>query len=154
MSDPHDERLTLPIEQGVLLWCMRAWVGEMRRPAGLEPRIHDLLGRFGVPQAAGAMQRLMSALSRHAVRMIDVQCVCCTRVGADERALLDMLGLAQDMRPFEALLLLHGLVTPAGARAAFRRTAAALPSRTTRPRFCRCAGSRRPIRRENADAGD
>ena len=42
----------------------------------------------------------------------------------------------------------------AGARAALRRSAAAPPSRTTRPRFCRCAGSRRPIRRESADASD
>ena len=117
-SDRHDERLSLPIEQGVLLWCMRAWVLEMRQPSGLAPRIHGLLDQFGVPRASFAMQRLMSTLSQGAARMIDVQCVCCTRIGADERALLDVLGLAQAVRPFEALLLLHGLVTPAGARAA------------------------------------
>ena len=118
MFDPHDDRLSLPIEPGVLLWCMRAWVLEMRRPSRLEPRIHDLLDRFGVPRVSFAMQRLMSTLSQEAARMIDVQCVCCTRIGADERALLEVLGLAQAIRPFEALLLLHGLVTPAGARAA------------------------------------
>lgn len=118
MSDPYDERLSLPIEQGVLLWCMRAWVLEMRQPSGLEPRIHDMLDRFGVPRASADVGRFMSALSQGAARMINVQCLCCTRIGADERALLDVFGLAQDMRPFEALLLLHGMVTPSAARAA------------------------------------
>ena len=59
----------------------------------LKLRIHDLLDRFGMPQASFAMQRLTSILSQGAARMISVQCVCCTRVGAHERALLGMLGL-------------------------------------------------------------
>jgi hypothetical protein len=42
----------------------------------------------------------------------------------------------------------------ASARVARLRSAAVPPSQTTRPRLCRCAGSRRPIRQESADAGD
>ncbi|MBC7801714.1 MAG: hypothetical protein H7Z10_13925, partial [Gemmatimonadaceae bacterium] len=118
MSDAHDERLALSIEEGVLLWSIRSWVMELRRPAGHEPRIDDMLDRFGVPDAAPYLKGFMFALSHGAARMINVQCVCCTSIGEDERALLDVLGLAQALRPFEALLLLHGLVTPAGARAA------------------------------------
>ena len=120
MPELADERLSLPLEQGVLLWCMRSWVLEMRHPSGLEPKIHDMLDRFGVPRASNHLQSFMSVLSQGAARMIGVQCVCCTRIGADERALLDVLGLAQDMRPFEALLLLRGLVTPECARAALQ----------------------------------
>lgn len=118
MPDVRDERLSLPIEQGVLLWCIRSWVMEMRRPAGAEQRIDDMLDRFGVPGASAYLKGFMFALSHGAVRMIEVQCICCTRIGEDEQALLEVLGLAQAVRPFEALLVLHGLVTPGGARAA------------------------------------
>ncbi len=52
--------------------------------------------------------------------MIDVRRVCQKRLDADERALLDVLSLAQAMRPFEALLVLRGFVTQAGAQIALR----------------------------------
>lgn len=120
MSETPDERLFLPIEQGVLLWCMRSWVMEMKRPSEQEQRINDMLDRFGVPGAAPYLKGLMFALSHGASRMIEVQCVCAPRIGTDERALLEMLGLAQAKRPFEAVLLLKGLVTPEAARAALR----------------------------------
>lgn len=120
MPDPHDERLSLPIEQGVLLWAMRSLVMEMRRPSGLDGRVDDMLDRFGAPRVAPYLKGFMFALSHGAARMINVQCVCCNRIGDDERALLAVLGLAQAMRPFEALLALHSMVTPAGARAALQ----------------------------------
>ena len=33
-GDEPDERLALPIEQGVRLWCMPMWVVEMKRGSG------------------------------------------------------------------------------------------------------------------------
>ncbi len=120
MPHTRDERLSLPIEQGVLLWCIRSWVMELRRPSGAERRIDDMLDRFGAPRAAPYLKGFMFALSHGAARMINVRCVCHTKIGEDERALLDVLGLAQAVRPFEALLALHGLVTPGGARASLR----------------------------------
>lgn len=120
MPQPHDERLSLPIEEGVLLWCMRAWVLEQRRPFGAEQRIDDMLDRFGTPGAAPHLKGFMSALSHGAARPISVQCICCMRIFQDERALLQVFGLAQAAQPFEALLVLHGLVTPGGARAMLR----------------------------------
>ena len=44
--------------------------------------------------------------------------MCWRHVSDDERMLLETLGLAQERRPFEALLLLRGILTPEGARAA------------------------------------
>lgn len=120
MPDQADERLSLPIEQGVLLWCIRLSVMEMRRPVGAGPKVADMLDRFGVPDAGSYLEGFLFALSRGSARMIDVRCTCATRFSADERTLLEVLGLAQDMRPFEALLALRGMVTPAGARAALR----------------------------------
>jgi hypothetical protein len=120
MSEQHDERLTLPIEEGVLLWCMRAWVLELRRPLGAEQRIDDMLDRFGTPGAAPCFKGFMFALSHGAARLINVRCTGCMRISEDERTLLDALGLAQAMRPFEALLVLHGLARPEDARAMLR----------------------------------
>lgn len=121
MSDLHDERLALPIEQGVLLWCVRAWVLEMRRPSGgAEERINDLLDRFGTPGAAASVKGFVFALGHAAARTINVQCTCCTRIVEDEHAILDVLGLAQAGQPVEALLVLRGLANAEGARAVLR----------------------------------
>ena len=120
MSEQHDERLSLPIEQGVLLWCMRAWVLEMRDPCEAEERINGMLDRFGTPGAAPHLKSFMSALSRNAARMINIQCTCCMRIMEDERAILDVLALAQAVQPFEALLLLRGLVLPEAAHSMLR----------------------------------
>ena len=116
----HDERLALPVEQGVLLCCMRMWVVELRRGIGAEPRIETMLDHLGVAAAAPCLKAFMSGLSHGCTRMIEVRCVCQKRIGADERALLDVLSLAQAVRRFEAMLMLRGFVTPASAQAALR----------------------------------
>ena len=115
-----DERLALPIEQRVLLWCMRMWVIEMKRGIGAEKRTEEMLATLGAQSASPCLKTFVFALSRGCTRMIEVQCVCQKRVSLDERALLDALSLMQAMRPFESLLLLRGFVTQAGAEAALR----------------------------------
>ena len=119
-GEEPDERLALPIEQGVLLWCMRMWVIEMKRGIGAEQRIEEMLAALGAQSASPCLKSFMFALSRGCTRMIEVQCVCQRRISLDERALLDALSLTQAMRPFEALLLLRGFETQAGADAALR----------------------------------
>lgn len=116
----HDERLVLPIEHSALLWCMRVWVVGLHRPIGAERRIQEMLDRLGAPEAAPYVEGFMFTLSHGAMRRIAVDCPCRPRLSEDERALLDVLALAQDARPFEALLLLRGLLTPEAARAALR----------------------------------
>jgi hypothetical protein len=114
----RDERLALPVEQGVLLWCMRMRVIGMKRGVGVETRIDEMLEALGASAASPCLRDFMVALSQGCTRMIEVRCVCQPRIGADERALLEVLSLAQAMRPFEALLVLRGFVTQAGATAA------------------------------------
>ncbi len=117
-GDVADERLALPVEQGVLLWCMRALVIEMKRGLVADRPADELLAALGAPSASPCLKAFMSALSRGCTRLIEVQCVCCRRISPDERALLDVLALSQAMRPFEALLLLRGFMTQVGADAA------------------------------------
>ncbi len=115
-----DERLTLPLEQSVLLWCMRMTVIRMNRGIAVEQRIDEMLEGLGAAGASPCLKAFMVALSQGCTRMIEVRCVCQPLLDADERALLDVLSLAQAMRPFEALLVLRGFVTQAGAIAALR----------------------------------
>lgn len=118
MLDEDDERDAIPTAQAAMLFCMRLWVIEMRRAPGLEPRIQEMLDHLGAAAAAPHLKRFMFALSRGSTRMIEVRCTCKPRVGPDEQALLDVLSLAQAVRPFEAILVLRGFVTQAGAQIA------------------------------------
>ena len=114
------QSLPTPILESVVLRCMRLWVMQMRRGIRAEPQVIDLLERLGAPSASPYLERFMLALSTGATRMIEVQCVCRPLICADERALLDVLSLAQDLRSFEALLILRGFTTPDGATAALQ----------------------------------
>jgi hypothetical protein len=116
--DEDDERDALPATHAAMLFCMRLWVIEMRRAPGVEPRIQEMLDQLGAAAAAPHLKRFMFALSRGSTRMIEVRCTCKPGVGADEQALLDVLSLAQAIRPFEAILVLRGFVTQAGAQIA------------------------------------
>jgi hypothetical protein len=115
-----DERLALSLEQGVLLWCMRASVIGLKRGIDVEARIDGMLEALGAPAASVWLRQFVVALSAGCTRMIEVRCVCRKRLDPDERALLDVLSLAQAMRRFEALLVLRGFVTQAGAQDALR----------------------------------
>ncbi len=112
----HIHRLTLPIEQAATLWCIRVWTLDTHDPAGAAWRIPGMLARLGAPAAAPAFLALMAAIRRGAPRPIAIGCICSPTVSQDERALLDVLGLVQDHRGFEATLLLRSLLSPAGVR--------------------------------------
>lgn len=120
MPEPRDERLALPLEQGVLLWCMRIWVVGRYRPVAPAHRIQEVLNRLGVPEAAAPVEHFMEALRDGAARTLGIDCVCQPRVSEDERALLDVIALAQQDRPLEALLMLRGMLTAEGAHHALR----------------------------------
>lgn len=120
MPVPHDERLSLPVEQQALLWCMRVWVAGLHRPIEAGPRIQGMMTRLGAPGAAPFFESMMFALRHGAARPLAVGCVCRSHLSDDERMLLETLGLAQACRLFEALLTLRGILTPEGARAALR----------------------------------
>ena len=115
---PGEELLALLVEQGVLLWSMRMRVIELKRGTDVEAHVSDVLDTLGVAAAWPFVRDFVDALSDSCTRYIDIQCVCKPTVGPDECALLDVLSLAQALRPFEATLVLRQFVTQAGAVAA------------------------------------
>ncbi len=118
LRSPREEFLDLPIEHGVLLWCMRMRVLELKRGLSVVAEVNGVLDALGIAAAWPFVRDFVSALSEGCTRYIDVQCVCKAGIGPDEYALLDVLSLAQAIRPFEARLVLRGFVTQAGAEAA------------------------------------
>ena len=116
----RDERLTLPVIEGTLLWSMRTWVAALHHATEPAQRIAEIFARRDAPNAAGYLAGFMFALRHGAVRAVCVGRPGQPRISDDERALLDVFALAQDNQSFEALLVLRGFVTPAGARAAYQ----------------------------------
>lgn len=111
---------TLPIEQGILLCCIRTWVAGLHHDIDAIARIDAMLTHIDAPHAAPYLDGFMFAISQGATRRIAIQCPCTRTLAPDERLLLDTFGLAQQARSFEALLLLRGLVAPQAARAALQ----------------------------------
>ncbi len=115
-----DPRLAMPVESAVLLWCMRVWVVGMHQQVDADVRIERMLDTLGAAEAALYVEGLMFAVEHGATRKVSVQCVSKPSISADEQCLIDAVALAQEYRPFEALLLLRGFLSPDGARAAVR----------------------------------
>ena len=109
---------SLTVEQAGLLWCMRIWVVGQRDGRAVSGRIETVAAQLDAPDAGHFIEAFMAALNRGATRGVEVGCLRCPRVGADEQLLLDTLGLTQERRTFEALLALKPLILPEPARAA------------------------------------
>lgn len=111
-------RGALPPLENALLWTMQAWVVGFCRGSDVAKRIADVYGELGAPEAAGYLDGFMWVLSQGATRLLEVNCVCCDTVSADERALLDVLALLQEEQEGEALALLATMAMPGAALAA------------------------------------
>ena len=110
MTEPHNEFTALPIAQRALLWCMRMWVMQLRHGAETQARVDNMLGQLGAPTAAAHLESLMLTLVHGTMRELEVLCVCQTEVAADERALLDVLSLAQAKRSLDAFSILRSIL--------------------------------------------
>jgi hypothetical protein len=111
-------RSTLPLLDNALLWTMQAWVVGQCRGGDVAKRIADVYADLGAPEAAGYLDGFMWVLSQGAIRLLEVNCVCCDTVSADERALLDVFALVQEAQEGEALALLGTMAMPGAALAA------------------------------------
>jgi hypothetical protein len=104
-------------QERIMLWTMRAWVIGITQKIPVEEQIQDAFTRIGAPDATGQLYAFMWILSQGASRMLDVDCVCSTKISEDERALLDILALSQHGRSFEAMILLRSMVKSSRALA-------------------------------------
>ncbi len=118
MTEPHNEFTALPLAPRAVLWCMRMWVRQLRHGAETQARVDNMLGQLGAPTAPPSFKSFMFTLVHETARELEVLCVCQTEVADDERALLDVLSLAQAKRSLEAFLILRSVLPSASAGAA------------------------------------
>ena len=118
MDETLNRVTDMPIEQAAILWCMRLWLAGKLGTANTSSRIERMAAQLDVADAGHFIEGYMEALNRGALRSIEIGCLRCPLIGRDEQMLLDALGLAQERRTFEALLLLGEVFCPEGARAA------------------------------------
>ncbi len=134
----QESQAALPLVENVLLWSMRAWVIGHCRSVDVADRIGAVYAQIHAPEAAGDLQDFMHILCGGAMRTLEVNCVCCPAVSADESALLDVFALQQEHRDDEARALLCGMVSrpaaTAGCQAASRLVRVLLGAGRSLPR--------------------
>jgi hypothetical protein len=103
---------SLSAVENLMLWSMRAWVLDRFHGIALAEEIEEAMETIGAPEALRSLDAMMGALNGGAVRLIEVNCVCCEEVSPDELALLECLALAQRNRVAEAARRMEGLAMP------------------------------------------
>ena len=156
MTPPHTPFTALPLAPRALLWCLRMQAMQLRHGADTQARVDAMLGQLGAPAAGPPLRRLALALLHGAARELEVLCVCQAEVADDERALLDLLALAQAQQPLPAFLALRGVLPAAdagaalhdaeGIGAALAGAGRMLPAPDRAPRFAPAPGNQQPAR--------
>ena len=118
MQAKTDTCAALPELENALLWCMRAWVIGYAEHKRVSHRIAAVFNRLGAPGGAEELERFMGLLSRNVRRMVEVNCVCCEQVSADEHLLLDVFALQQQEDHSAAYALMARLINEPAAEAA------------------------------------
>jgi hypothetical protein len=114
---PVGLRDNLPALEKALLWTMRAWVlGHCRRQP-VEERIQTVFDYLKASEGAFHLEHFMQALSRGALRNLEVNCVCHEAVSMDEAALLEIFALQQREQHEEAFEKLASMTTEFAAMA-------------------------------------
>jgi hypothetical protein len=101
----------LPTLENALLWTMRAWVIGRCYNRDTAGRIDDVFHKLGVAAGARHLDGFMTALSRGALRSLEVNCVCHPAVSDDEAALLEIFALQQQERHEGAFEVLAAMAT-------------------------------------------
>jgi hypothetical protein len=86
----------LPFGGQLLVWGMRHWVTALKSGQDFAAMTGDGFAQFGLAAAGQSLDDLFQIIAVSAARQIDIRCVKCRRVSADEQLLLDCLAAAQD----------------------------------------------------------
>lgn len=99
--------------------CTRLWVMALRQPDAGHPSWQGGLEAAGIARlGAPALDALLRIVATTAQRSLDVRCMRCAHLGADEAALLQMLSLLQSRRQEPAWAILAHWLPRAAARLA------------------------------------
>jgi hypothetical protein len=128
---PEVEVETLSFPEQFLVWAIRAWVEGYKSGRGRAGLLREGFALAGAADGWLLVEELMSLLAAAAKRPLDVRCLACRMLGADEAPLLAAVGGLQRSDTVPAIALTDEWLPAAAACAALdllRRLAADLSS--------------------------
>jgi hypothetical protein len=106
------DRNDLGFAEQVLLWAIRVWVVGYHHQRPATTVLDSAFEFLGAPNAAALLNRAMMAVGAAGRRQIDIRPPCYRELSADERRLLEILGLAQQTNADAYRFLLLSLIKP------------------------------------------
>mgnify|MGYP001606198170 FL=1 len=98
---------------------LRLWALPCKDPAGVHPDWREGFARAGIGEdGAASFDALFRIVVATALRSLDVRCLRCARLGADEAWLLQLTSLFQQRRGNDAAAILGDWLPPAAMRIA------------------------------------
>lgn len=106
------DRNALSFPNQFLLWAIRLWVAGYHQQRPAMTVLERAFAFLGAPNAAALLNRAMMAVGAAGRRQIDIRPPCYRELSADERRLLEILGLAQQTNADAYRFLLLSLIKP------------------------------------------
>ncbi|MBL6459463.1 hypothetical protein JMJ55_29555 [Belnapia sp. T6] len=104
----------LDTAETVVVAALRCWVAPIMHPQGHHPAWQAVFQLAGVAEDASTEFNLLMAILAHsAQRMLEVRCCHCPSLGADEIAMLELVGSLQEGNTLGALSVLSDWLPPA-----------------------------------------
>lgn len=103
-----------------LLWAVRRWIAQFKRGQADLSELRHAFRLARAPDALSALDELLGTLATGAQRPLDMRCVKCRSIGADEVLLLSAVAALQAGDPEPCQAILQDWLAPAAARAALR----------------------------------
>jgi hypothetical protein len=111
---------SMPFAAQFAIWAARAWVTALKLDQSFATVSGDTFRRFELTAAENALDELFTIIAKSASRQIDIRCMKCRLVSADESLFQEALAAAQADNAFGAYEALRQWLPPAAARLGFR----------------------------------
>ncbi|MDY0872445.1 hypothetical protein [Dongia rigui] len=111
---------SMPFAAQFAIWAARAWVTALKLDQSFATVSGDTFRRFELSAAENALDELFTLVATSAARQIDIRCMKCRLVSADETLFQEAVAAAQADNAFGAYTALRQWLPPAAARIGFR----------------------------------
>ena len=110
---------SLPFASQFAIWAARSWVTALKLDQPFDAVSGDTFRRLDLMPAQAALDGFFRVVASSATQLIDIRCVKCRYVSADEMTFHQALSVAQQGDVFAAYHVLRNWLPPAAARIAF-----------------------------------